>query len=239
MLEGSTMDALQKPELAAHAGAWVDPDFLTEALKAMLLDHLKAGGITGDDAVEYLATANRFAQYVDEARPATTAAAIKASLEELATKARALQQAMGPSKLSGAALERLDAVVDQAQRQHDLPDWLVQLLARADPQGGLLECAWDVVSTLESACREAASQVEVNQRNRTAESVGAGLVELMLEAFESRFNRLPPKDSRAWFALFMAALGDHLKVTCHAAAVAAAIERRQLRNAVPESSGTA
>lgn len=231
------MDALQKPELAAHAGDWVDPDFLPEALRTTLLDRLRDGGITGTDAADYLATSSRLAQYVDGARPAATAAAIKAQLEELATKARALQQAMGPHRLSDAALERLDAAVDQAQRQHGLVDWLAQLLTGTEPQGGLLECTWDAVSTLEAACREAASQVEVSQRNRTAEAVGAGLVELMLDAFESRFEKLPPKDSRAWFALFMAALGDHLKVTCHAAAISTAIDRR--RNAVPESSGTA
>lgn len=250
MLEGSTMDELKKPEFGTQAGGMVDQHCLPRDLEIELRDYLKEGKISGDAADRYMASCGRFGQKISIEIERPTPGGVRDQLTELATKAHGLLEAIeavvadAHCKRSGATIEAIDLAVDSARysldEQDDVPDWLAHQLRAGVPRDGLLECTWDAAALLKYACLSAAGQIVVDQRARTKETLGSGLVELLLDAFEQQFNKLPPKDSRAWFAAFTAALGRHYGLVSHAASVKAGIERRKKkRNAVPSSSGTA
>ncbi len=126
--------------------------------------------------------------------------------------------------------------------------WLVEqgayLLATSDPDrpprlaagtpypAALLPQAWDFISRLEDAATMALNFGPVTNRDRDDEERAKSLAWFVTMGYEATYGRLPPGDSKGWFAPFMRELGKHAGIACGPRIVSAMVESVERENAV-------
>jgi len=205
------MKPLQRPEFARSTAVYPLDALadVTGECRTRLIEDLKPSLLQEDSKAAFLEECGKLAWLAQHWRRRIGADESQRELDQLATKARGLLQAM--AALSPDTMGALRAHATYLQRGSAPPVRLaagtLQLMDRRTGEHELLAGAWDVINDLEQACRYASAQITPSRQSKPTKNVGKVLVLLVASKYIAWTGVTPPKSAEGWFAQFMAALG--------------------------------
>ncbi len=225
-IEGVRVERLQKPEFSFSGSVWLDSGYLPQSLVDKLLEHLpKRHSMSPEQASDFIARCAVQTQLLCEERELNAPAGqVQTELEAVATKARALLQALG--KLSGGTVSTFGAHWDYLAFGSAPPVELSEdAMLYRNEEGRFLGAAWDLVSDLEASARYAIEQCEPSRQARLSVLYAKGLAKELARAYREIVGKLPPYSKGTWFPDFMETLceWEGLNLKCERALVESAI----------------
>ena len=213
----------KKPDFSAGSGGLVDPDFITDEVRAELMLHLNRSQLTDDQKSALLSFANDISQMVMDGE-IETGKSQRMQIEVIEANAKRLLASL--ALLGHPALQSLHAHTDYLAYGSAPPIELGTEIKNAikQPGGSLLSLAWDWVEALEKASQYAAAQYSLDKQSKPEQMRARGYVSMLSERVCELTGTPPPKDRSAWFAGFCECLGNRLGLPIGPRVVASGID---------------